>query len=170
MNNLHDVLNQIRDEVNLAFGLLDSQPRVNKGPCGISAKIFREVWREAFGTDLIVVFLMKRRALANGTVVPYCDHVLLRLPDGFLFDLGCGVMPARSGEIEDEATLEDMNIYDHELMEQRSYGLTRSYPKCPDFNAERLRQIVRHGVTALAQDTMMSQAHARLPSRQLGNS
>ncbi len=79
--------------------------------------------------------------MPNGTVVPYCDHVQLRLPDESLFDLGRGVMPASRGEIEDDATLEDMNVYDHELMERRSYGFARSYPKCPDFDAERLRQI-----------------------------
>jgi hypothetical protein len=170
MTDLHDVLNRIRDEANLAFGLLNSEPRVNKGPCGMAAKIFREVWREMLGTDLIVVFLMKRCALSTGTVVPYCDHVLVRLPDGCLFDLGCGVMAARRGEIEDKATLEEMNVYDHKLMEDRSYGFTRTYRQCPDFDADRLRQIVRQGLMALSQDAAMTQAHARLTSPEPENS
>src|SRR4051812_2018275 len=78
------VLNQLRDEINSAYGFRDGVPRVNLGPCGRFAKAFREQWNARFPDKVIIAFVMAE----DGTS---CHHVVIRLPSGDYYDGGNGV-------------------------------------------------------------------------------
>ncbi len=64
-----------------------------------------------------------------------CFLVLIRLPNGLLFDGGFGVHD--ESKYADSFDIVDMEEYDLSLLEKNSYGLNRTYPRyCPDFSLE----------------------------------
>ena len=64
-----------------------------------------------------------------------CWHVLIRLPNGLLFDGGIGVHDEE--KYKDKFDVKDMINYDLEILEKYSYGLNREYPRyCPTFSID----------------------------------
>src|SRR5581483_4017189 len=79
-----EVLNELSSEINATFGYKDGIPRINIGPCGPFAKLFREQWNNRFQRKINIVFMMAPD--------DHCCHVLVKLPEGTYFDGGNGVM------------------------------------------------------------------------------
>jgi hypothetical protein len=132
-------LNQLRDEINTAYGFRDGSPRVNLGPCGRFARDFRERWNARFREEVHVIFVMAD----DGS---QCHHVLVRLPDGNCYDGGNGVISEQALlTLYREAHLEDMTRFDAALLDRRSYGLGRAYPECPNYSDDLTRRLIdRH--------------------------
>jgi hypothetical protein len=144
------VLNALRDEINATYCFVDRSPRINRGPCGRFAKIFREQWNARFKDKINIVFVMAPE-ISDGVG---CDHVLVKLPDGHYFDGGGGVMTAakllenfRRGD-----RIEEMVEFDPALLDQRSYGLGRSYELCPNYSDETTTRIIEKYLAVLRGD------------------
>lgn len=45
---VHEILENIKDEINKEYGFYDKTPRINYGPCGVFAKVFFDKWNELF--------------------------------------------------------------------------------------------------------------------------
>lgn len=70
-----------------------------------------------------------------------CDHVLIRLPSGELYDGGLGIQT--DIRYLPKFLIMDMINYDEALLEKWSNGLNRSYPgNCPNFNRKVVEEIV----------------------------
>lgn len=64
-----------------------------------------------------------------------CHHVVVRLPDGTYYDGGNGVMSKSTLlGLFPESRMEEMTEFDLKLLDQRSYGLSRNYPVCPNYS------------------------------------
>ena len=144
------VLNALRDEINSVYGFVDGSPRINRGPCGRFAKLFREAWNARFKQKINIVFVM----MPDKPDGVGCDHVLVKLPDGSYFDGGGGVMSAatllklfRAGDWIDE-----MKAFDLTLLDKRSYGLGRSYGLCPNYSDETTATIIEKHLVLLPKD------------------
>jgi hypothetical protein len=123
-----EVLNRLRNEVNVAYGFRDGAPRVNLGPCGRFARDFRERWNARFADKVTIAFVMA----AGGS---QCHHVLVRLPDGTYYDGGNGIVTGRAlMTLYPNSRIDEMTVFDPELLDRRSYGLKRSYPECPNYS------------------------------------
>lgn len=126
-----EILNGLSQRMNQLYGYVQQEgenlgePAINSGPCGLFANTFYHHWNKRFDKMVNIVFIMVKNS-------EECWHVLIRLPDGLLFDGGCGV----HGESKYQNFLiEDMSHYDLKLLEARSYGLNRTYPRyCPNFS------------------------------------
>ena len=79
-----EVLQKIKDEINNEYGFHDEIPRINYGPCGVFAQIFFKKWNELFKEKVHICFILTQSK-------DECDHVLIRLPSGELYDGGIGV-------------------------------------------------------------------------------
>jgi hypothetical protein len=136
-------LNQLRDELNWRYGFKQGVPRVNLGPCGRVARIFREEWNERFGAKVHIAFVMTPEGEA-------CHHVLIRLPNGDFFDGGNGVISRRTllRQYELFTRIEEMTAFDLPTLDRWSYGLNRSYPDCENYSDEQTREIVRRHLDA----------------------
>jgi hypothetical protein len=134
------VLNALRNEINLAYGFENGWPRVNRGPCGRFAKAFREQWNARF-TDKINIAFVMMSDVSDGVG---CPHVLVKLPDGSYFDGGSGIVPEATllRQFHPGARIEEMTEFDIELLDKRSYGLTRSYELCPNYSDETTAKII----------------------------
>jgi hypothetical protein len=79
-----------------------------------------------------------------------CHHVLVKLPDGTYFDGGNGVMTeAALMRLYSDSRIEEMKHFDLKLLDQRSYGLGRTYPECPNYSDEFMQQAIEKRLTAL---------------------
>ncbi|OYW71266.1 MAG: hypothetical protein B7Z24_02630 [Pseudomonadales bacterium 32-42-5] len=77
-----------------------------------------------------------------------CDHIVIRLPSGELYDGGIGIH--NDDEYIEKFIIDEMLQYDEELLEKWSYGLNRIYPRfCPNFNKKVVEKIVRNNLEAL---------------------
>lgn len=133
-------LNELSEEVNKLYGFVEvpgdnfGEPSINSGPCGPFANVFYELWNQKFADKVNIVFIMVKNS-------DECWHILIRLPNGMLFDGGIGVHTEE--KYSDKFDIEDMREYDLALLEQRSYGLDRTYPRyCPNFNIKTLRSLI----------------------------
>jgi hypothetical protein len=143
-------LNALRNEINENYGFERGWPRVNRGPCGRFAKIFREEWNARFSDQINIAFVMMPEA-SDGVG---CDHVLVRLPDGSYFDGGSGVVPGAAllKEFGAGRHIEEMTQFDPQLLDRRSYGLNREYDLCPNYSDELTRKIVRKHLDLLSKE------------------
>lgn len=131
---IHDALNRLKDEINAMLGFHEDTPRINYGPCGVFAKLFFDAWNSRFSEKAHICFIMTLDQ-------DECDHVVIRLPSGELYDGGIGVHS--DSFYEKKFIIEDMLHYDHDRLEKWSYGLDRVYPRfCPDFNKEKLSHLI----------------------------
>jgi hypothetical protein len=90
------------------------EPAINSGPCGPFANAFLKLWNQKFSKKVNVVFIMVKNS-------DECWHILIRLPNGLLYDGGHGIHSEKS--YNDKFNIEDMVQYNKELMEKGSYGL-----------------------------------------------
>jgi hypothetical protein len=137
VNNRIAVLNELRNELLIAYGTNDGWTRIAMGPCGKFAYAFHEEWNSRFQDSVNIVFMMK----PDGSE---CNHILVRLPDKNLFDAGLGVMSDSALHlVMIESRFEDMTTFDYELLDKRAYGLNRKYPNCPNYSDSLTRSILR---------------------------
>lgn len=135
------ILNTLSSEINKCYGYVTivgdnlGEPAINSGPCAPFANAFYHSWNQKFAEKAHIVFIMLKNS-------DECWHVLIRLPDKSLFDGGIGVHYESSWD-KNKFFIEDMLIYDAELLEKRSGGLKRTYPRyCPDFSLEVVSNII----------------------------
>lgn len=135
------LLTELSAEINKLYGQIKIEgddfqtPAINAGPCGPFANAFFKLWNQKFTEKVNIVFIMVKNS-------DECWHVLIRLPDGSLFDGGYGVHGEEkySGKFD----IEDMLKYDIELLEKRSYGLDREYPRyCPNFSIDVISNLIQ---------------------------
>ena len=82
-----------------------------------------------------------------------CHHVLIRLPDGRYFDGGNGVMAeAAVLRMYSESRIEEMKDFDLNLLDQRSYGLGRTYLACPNYSDAFTQQAIEKRLSGLLND------------------
>ena len=141
------VLNALRNEINLVYGFQYGWPRVNRGPCGRFAKAFYESWNARFHRKINIVFVM----MPNGVD---CDHVLVKLPDGSFFDGGSGVISGATllRQFPPGDRIEELAEFDLALLDQRSYGLDRTYDLCPNYSDEMTAKIIHKYLALLPRD------------------
>lgn len=134
------ILNELSADINSLYGYVEhegdnfGEPSINSGPCGPFANAFFHSWNVRFDEKVNIVFLMVKNS-------DECWHVLIRLPNGMLFDGGIGV----HGEdyYADRFEIQDMYIYDLKALEKHSGGLDRKYPRyCPDFKIEEVNALI----------------------------
>jgi hypothetical protein len=137
----------LRDEINLTYGYVDGDPRINRGPCGRFAKPFREEWNARFRHKINIVFVMT----ADGSI---CDHVLVKLPDGSYYDGGNGVIsgPTLLRQFREGNRLEEMVDFDLALLDKWSYSLKRSYELCPNYSDEITASIIEKHLALIPKD------------------
>lgn len=135
------LLNDLSNEINKLYGYVKmpgdnfGEPSINSGPCGPFANAFFNLWNEKFPEKVNIVFIMVKNT-------DECWHVLIRLPNGLLFDGGCGVHDQE--KYKDKFDIVDMVEYDVELLEKHSYGLNRTFPRyCPDFSIEVVSDLIK---------------------------
>lgn len=135
------LLNKISEEINNLYGYVTiegdnfGEPAINSGPCGPFANTFYNIWNQKFFEKVHIAFIMVKNANE-------CWHIVIRLPNGFLFDGGLGVHSEDSWD-KKIFEIEDMVDYDLSLLEEYSGGLNRSYPRyCPDFSIDAITRII----------------------------
>jgi hypothetical protein len=140
------VLNRLRNAILSTYGCLEGWPRINLGPCGRFARDLREQWNARFDEKINIVFLMTLDASE-------CKHILVRLPDGNLFDGGFGVVSdAAMQMILPDIRLEEMTDFDWKRLDQWSYGLDRAYPNCPNYSDDVTRRLIADHLAELPVD------------------
>ncbi len=136
-----DMLNELSAAINNLYGYVNlegdnyGEPSINSGPCGPFANAFFHCWNERFDAKVKIVFVMVKNS-------DECWHILVRLPNGSLFDGGLGV----HGEeyYKGKFDLIDMHEYDLAALEKNSGGLNRKYPRyCPNFSIETTTNLVK---------------------------
>jgi hypothetical protein len=138
-----EALNALRNDMNALYGYRDGAPRINLGPCGRFARDFRAQWNARFRAPVTIAFIMSN----VGTI---CHHVLVKLPDGKYFDGGNGVVADTALlRLFSDSRIEEMKEFDLKLLDQRSYGLGRTYPECPNYSDEFTQQAIEKRLTAL---------------------
>jgi len=124
------------------YGFHDGIPRINYGPCGVFAQIFFKKWNELFKNKVHICFILTPSK-------DECDHVLIRLPSGDLYDGGVGIHTEE--EYCSKFLIEEMLEYDEALLEKWSYGLDRIYPRfCPHFDRKFIEKIVNSNLDDLS--------------------
>lgn len=140
-----EILSKISLEINSIYGFHENIPRINYGPCGVFAEIFLKKWNALFENKVHICFVLTQ-------LKDECDHVLIRLPSGELYDGGIGIHA--DNKYQPEFLIEEMVHFDEFLLEKWSYGLNRTYPRyCPDFNREVVEKIVHTNLESLFQLT-----------------
>lgn len=138
--NVLNLLNELSAAINNLYGYVKEtgdnfgDPAINSGPCGAFAHAFYHSWNSIFTEKVNIVFIMVKNS-------DECWHVLVRLPNGLLFDGGIGVH--KEDNYQDKFDIEDMKKYDLDILEKRSYGLNRDYPRyCPNFSSEAVKGLI----------------------------
>jgi len=136
------ILSELSCEINKLYGYVEipgdnfGEPSINSGPCGPFANAFYEVWNRNFADKVNIVFIMVKHSSE-------CWHILIRLPNGMLFDGGIGVHSEE--KYRGKFDIEDMLEYDAALLEERSYGLDRTYPRyCPNFDIKTVTALIEN--------------------------
>ena len=140
-------LDQLRDELNWRYGFKQGVPRVNLGPCGRVAGIFREEWNARFAAKANIAFVLTPEGEA-------CHHVLIRLPSGDFFDGGNGIISRRTllRQYDLFTRVEEMTTFDLRTLDRWSYGLDRDYPDCENYSDDLTREIIRRHLDAAASE------------------
>jgi hypothetical protein len=140
-----EVLNRLRNAINAQYGYCEGVPRINLGPCGRFARAFHECWNARFREQINIAFVI----LNDGD---HCYHVLVKLPDGNYFDGGNGVISQRALlMLFANSRIDEMMEFDLQLLDQRSFGLNRDYPQCPNYSDGTTAQLIESHLTALAE-------------------
>jgi hypothetical protein len=139
------ILNQLSKEINALYGFVTirgdnyGDPAINSGPCGAFAYAFFHIWNRVFSEKVHFVFVMDRNP-------DECWHVVIRLPNGSLFDGGYGVHEEKQYNLQ-RFHMEDMLHLDLKLLEERSYGLERDYPLyCPSFSLATITSMIEKSI------------------------
>lgn len=139
-SNISKLLNELSNEVNRLYGFVKiagdnfDEPAINSGPCGPFAYAFFKLWNQKFIEKVTIVFIMVKNS-------DECWHTLIRLPDGSLFDGGYGVHSEE--KYRNQFDIEDMLTFDIDLLDKRSYGLNREYPRyCPNFSIKVIEDLI----------------------------
>ena len=136
-------LDEIKTEINKKYGYHENTPRINYGPCGVFALIFYNKWNELFDKKVHICFVLTPS-------MDECDHIVIRLPSGELYDGGIGIHT--DNLYLPKFLIEDMTDYDECVLEKWSYGLDRAYPRfCPDFNRTEIEALVNIELNKLYQ-------------------
>ncbi len=140
-NNVLNTLNSLSKEINKLYGYVTiagdnfGEPAINSGPCGPFANAFYKIWNQKFTEKVNIAFIMMKNS-------DECWHILIRLPNGLLFDGGFGVHNEDKWN-KDTFDIEDMLEYDLQLLEKHSGGLNRTYPRCcPDFSIDVITNLI----------------------------
>jgi hypothetical protein len=121
-------LSTLHNEINNVYGFIDGKPRINLGPCGRFARDFREHWNARFKEKSNIVFVMTGDDKS-------CYHVMVRLPDGTLYDGGNGIITDQAvKKLFPGCRLDEMKDFDYKLLDKWSYGLGRKYQNCPNYS------------------------------------
>lgn len=137
----HTVLNDLKDDVNKLLGFHEDTPRINYGPCGVFAKLFFDAWNKRFDEKVHICFIMTMD-------FEECDHVLIRLPWGELYDGGIGIH--NESTYSNKFLIDDMLEYDRDKLEKWSYGLDRIYPQfCPNYNKQEVFVLINKHLNKL---------------------
>lgn len=135
------ILDDLKNDINQLLGFHDDTPRINYGPCGVFAQLFFRAWNDHFKEKAHICFVMTPKR-------DECYHVLVRLPTGELYDGGIGI---HSDKYYDKYIIDDMLEYNHDLLEQWSYGLDRTYPRfCPDFDKKAVNALINKHIKKLS--------------------
>jgi len=138
-----EALNALRNDINAQYGYRDGAPRINLGPCGRFAKLFREQWNARFAGQVNIAFIMS----GDGS---NCHHVLVKFPDGSYFDGGNGVVTENAlMKFYADSRIEEMKEFDLKLLDKRSYGLNRNYPECPSYSDDFSASVIGRRLAAL---------------------
>jgi hypothetical protein len=141
--NMVEALNALRNDINARYGYRDGAPRINLGPCGRFARDFRARWNTRFREPVTIAIIMSNDGMT-------CHHVLVKVPDGRFFDGGNGVVTeAALMRLFSDSRIEEMKNFDLKLLDQRSYGLDRTYPECPNYSDEFTQQAIEKSLDAL---------------------
>jgi hypothetical protein len=141
-----EALSNLKDSINAEYGIYESAPCVNSGPCGNFAYLFYQKWNERFDEKVTISFIMKADSSE-------CYHVLIKLPNGDYYDGGNGVL-TKSRLIEGYEKgmyIIDMLEYDYTLLDEMAYGLEREYPRCPNYSVEKTSKIIENHLDKLKQ-------------------
>lgn len=137
---LDTYLGELSDEINKLYGYVKitgdnfGEPAINSGPCAPFANVFFKLWNLKFTEKVNIVFIMVKNS-------DECWHVLIRLPNGLLYDGGHGIHD--EDMYSDKFDIEDMIEYDIKLLEKRSHGLDREYPRyCPSFSINTVQDLI----------------------------
>lgn len=139
--NVRAALEKITTQINAEYGFHDDIPRINYGPCGVFAKLFYDEWNYLFPDKVNICFILTPNKNE-------CDHIVIRLPSGELYDGGLGIHA--ESEYTQKFIIEDMVDYNEMLLEKWAYGLDRVYPTyCPHFDREAVRGIIQSNLRQL---------------------
>ena len=128
------ILDALKDDINQLLGFHDDTPKINYGPCGVFALLFFQAWNSRFSEKIHICFVMTPD---RGE----CDHIVIRLPSGDLYDGGIGIHSDEA--YAPEFVVEDMLQYDHDKLEKWAYGLDRTYPRfCPNFDKKVVSKLI----------------------------
>ena len=143
------ILDGLKNDINQLLGFHDDTPRINYGPCGVFAHLFFEAWNQRFADKIHICFIM---TLSREE----CYHIAVRLPSGALYDGGIGI---HSEELySPEFLIDEMLIYDQDILEQWSYGLDRTYPRfCPDFNKNTVTKLIHASLYRIPKHTIFGE-------------
>jgi hypothetical protein len=142
------ILNRLRNEINATYGFMNGVPRINLGPCGRFAKLFREQWNTRFRDKINIVFVMVKAPAG-----PFCGHIVVRLPDGSYFDGGNGVVSGAALGLQfPESYLEEMKQFDLKRLDQNAGGLDRKYETCPNYSDTETSKLIERYLILLPRD------------------
>ena len=137
------MLNMLRNDINERYGFRNGAARINLGPCGRFAKSFHEQWNARFREQVNIAFIMSN----DGS---NCHHVLIKLPDGHYFDGGNGVVTYDAlMMLYPGSRIDEMKEFDLKLLDQRSYGLGRDYPECPNYTDDFTTKVIERRLALL---------------------
>ncbi|MFO2870543.1 hypothetical protein SCM94_07180 [Legionella pneumophila serogroup 1] len=142
------LLNELSERINNLYGFVKiagenfGEPAINSGPCGPFANTFYTIWNQKFTEKVNIAFIMVKNS-------DECWHVLIRLPNGLLFDGGFGVHSDDKWD-KDKFDIVDMLQYDRQLLEKNSGGLNRQYPRyCPSFSIGEVTDLITNYINLI---------------------
>lgn len=142
------LLNELSEKINKLYGFVTiagenfGEPSINSGPCGPFANAFYKIWNQKFSEKVHIAFIMVKNS-------DECWHVLIRLPNGLLFDGGFGVHPENMWD-KDKFDIIDMLTYNLQLLEKHSGGLNRKYPRyCPNFSIAEVSDLITNYINLI---------------------
>lgn len=128
------ILTELKKDINALLGFHEGIPRINYGPCAVFAKLFYDAWNTRFSEKVHICFVMT----LDGAE---CDHVVIKFPWGEFYDGGIGLHTDAS--CQSKFIIDEMLVYDHDKLEQWSYGLDRTYPRfCPNFDKKAVDDLI----------------------------
>ena len=138
---IYNLLNKLSQSINKQCGFMDthgsgaSLPLINSGPCGLFAHEFYRLWELRFSNPIKIAAIMTKKPFES-------NHVLIKLPNGALFDGGNGIHNFDTYK-ENEVELVVMEKYDLEVLDKYAWGLIRSYTTVnDDFSTSKMTALI----------------------------